>query len=167
MMILGVNYGLIYTLMALFVLVAAFMMLVILIQKPKGGGLSGAFGGGGGSEGAAFGAKTGDVLTKITIASFVIFLGLAIGLNLLVNGTHDDLEKELAGTQPTSQEVDDLAKEAVDPQQPADVTDVPGPAEEGAAPALEGGTEGAKVESEVEVPSVPDTNETQGEAENQ
>ncbi|QDU35179.1 preprotein translocase subunit SecG [Poriferisphaera corsica] len=161
MMILGVNYGLIYTLMTLFVLVAAFMMLVILIQKPKGGGLSGAFGGGGGSEGAAFGAKTGDVLTKITIAAFIIFLGLAIGLNLLVNDTHDALEQELTVNQVDSEEIDDLATEAVDPQQPADVTDVPGPAEEGAAP------EGAKVDSEVEAPIVPDTTAPQDNTNNQ
>ncbi len=64
----------------LFVLTCVFMMLVILIQKPKGGGLSGAFGGAGGSAQAAFGAKTGDLLTMITIGCFVAFLGLAIGL---------------------------------------------------------------------------------------
>ena len=52
----------------LFVATCLFMMLVILIQKPKGGGLSGAFGGAGGSAQAAFGAKTGDLLTTITIA---------------------------------------------------------------------------------------------------
>jgi len=64
----------------LFVATCLFMMLVILIQKPKGGGLSGAFGGAGGSAQAAFGAKTGDLLTTITIACFVLFLGLAVGL---------------------------------------------------------------------------------------
>lgn len=58
------------------------MILVVLIQKPKGGGLSGAFGGaGGGAAGAsqgAFGSKTGDVLTWLTVACFVIFLGLSM-----------------------------------------------------------------------------------------
>ena len=54
---------LVTTLATLFVLTCIFMMLVILIQKPKGGGLSGAFGGAGGSAQAAFGAKTGDLLT--------------------------------------------------------------------------------------------------------
>ncbi|MFA9478292.1 preprotein translocase subunit SecG [Phycisphaerales bacterium AB-hyl4] len=58
------------------------MVLVILIQKPKGGGLGSAFGGGGGggTETAAFGAKTGDVLTWVTVGCFVLFLLLAMGL---------------------------------------------------------------------------------------
>ena len=66
-----------------FIIVCVVMMLVILIQKPKGGGLSGAFGGaggGGGSEMAAFGAKTGDVLTWFTVVLFLCFLFLAMGL---------------------------------------------------------------------------------------
>ncbi|QQE13256.1 preprotein translocase subunit SecG [Planctomycetota bacterium] len=123
------------------------MMLVILIQKPKGGGLSGAFGGGGGSEGAAFGAKAGDVLTIITIASFVSFLVLAIVLNLIVNSTHDEREKELNGNQtPTAAQVeDDLANEAVNPAQPADTATLPGPAETAA--------EGAEAKPEVEAPA--------------
>ena len=64
----------------LFVSVCLFMMLVILIQKPRGGGLSGAFGGAGGSAQAAFGAKTGDVLTWFTVICFSAFLLLAVGL---------------------------------------------------------------------------------------
>lgn len=63
-----------------FLLICVFMILVILIQKPRGGGLSGAFGGGGGSDQAAFGAKTGDVLTWFTVFCFVAFLLLAAGL---------------------------------------------------------------------------------------
>ncbi len=70
----------------LFIVISILMMLVVLIQRPQGGGLSGAFGGGGG-EGAgqtAFGAKTGDVLTTVTVLIFVVFLGMAIVLNFLV-----------------------------------------------------------------------------------
>lgn len=63
-----------------FVLVCLFMLLVILIQKPRGGGLSGAFGGAGGSAQAAFGAKTGDVLTWFTVVCFAFFLLLSMGL---------------------------------------------------------------------------------------
>ncbi len=81
----------------LFVLTCVFMMLIILIQKPKGGGLSGAFGGAGGSAQAAFGAKTGDLLTTITIACFVAFLGLAIGL---VYAIRDDVTPKTAPTIP-------------------------------------------------------------------
>jgi preprotein translocase subunit SecG len=57
------------------------MILLILIQRPQGGGLSGAFGAGGGAGQTAFGTKTGDVLTMVTIAIFVLFLVAAIVLN--------------------------------------------------------------------------------------
>jgi preprotein translocase subunit SecG len=84
----------------LFALTCLFMMLVILIQKPKGGGLSGAFGGAGGSAQAAFGAKTGDLLTTITIGCFVVFLGLAIGLTYAIRA---DTQKPVAAqTTPTT-----------------------------------------------------------------
>lgn len=78
MLILGAWYVTLFAI--LFVTVCLFMMLVILIQKPRGGGLSGAFGGGGGGAQAAFGAKTGDVLTWFTVICFGAFLILAIGL---------------------------------------------------------------------------------------
>jgi preprotein translocase subunit SecG len=67
-----------------FILVSVLLILIILIQKGRGGGLSSAFGGGGGGS-AAFGAKTGDVLTWATSIIFGIFLQLAIVLNLLSN----------------------------------------------------------------------------------
>ncbi len=57
------------------------LMLVILLQKGRGGGLAGAFGGGGGSS--AFGAKTGDVFTWITVVVAAVFILLAIGANFV------------------------------------------------------------------------------------
>ncbi len=63
-----------------FIMVCLLLMLIILIQKPKGGGLSGAFGGSGGGSQAAFGAKTGDVLTVVTVILFVMFIGFGMGL---------------------------------------------------------------------------------------
>lgn len=57
--------------------ISALLMLVILVQKGRGGGLSGAFGGGGGGS-TAFGTKTGDVFTWITIALASLFVLLAI-----------------------------------------------------------------------------------------
>ena len=52
------------------------LVLVILLQKGRGGGLAGAFGGGGGSS--AFGAKTGDVFTVITVVLAGVYLVLAV-----------------------------------------------------------------------------------------
>jgi preprotein translocase subunit SecG len=60
----------------LFVLTCLFLILVILLQKGRGGGLAGAFGGAGGYS--AFGAKTGDVFTWITISLTAMFVILAV-----------------------------------------------------------------------------------------
>jgi len=63
----------------LFVVVCVLPMLIVLIQKGRGGGLSGAFGGVGGHS--AFGAKTGDVFTWITVGLAAAFILLAVVLN--------------------------------------------------------------------------------------
>ncbi len=65
-----------FLLAVLMIVVCGLLMLVILLQRGRGGGLAGAFGGGGGSS--AFGAKTGDVLTWITVAVAAVFLLLAV-----------------------------------------------------------------------------------------
>ena len=68
--------------MVLFIAISVVLVLTVLIQKPQGGGLGSAFGGGGGSSGqTAFGTKTGDALTILTIGVFVVYLALAIALN--------------------------------------------------------------------------------------
>ncbi len=70
----------------LFMLVALAMVLIILVQRPQGGGLAGAFGGAGGSStDTVFGGRVGDALTVATVVAFVLYLSLAIGLNLLDN----------------------------------------------------------------------------------
>src|SRR4029078_307057 len=55
-------------------IMAIFIILLVLVQRGRGGGLAGALGGMGGSS--AFGAKAGDVFTRITIvtASILILL---------------------------------------------------------------------------------------------
>jgi preprotein translocase subunit SecG len=73
-----------YTLLALLIFISVLLVLLILIQKGRGGGLSGAFGGSG-SGSAAFGAKTGDVLTWATSTVFGLFILLAVILDLVVN----------------------------------------------------------------------------------
>ena len=70
----------------LFMLVALGMVLIILVQRPQGGGLAGAFGGAGGSSSeTVFGGRVGDALTVATVVAFVVYLSLAIALNLLDN----------------------------------------------------------------------------------
>ena len=67
-----------------FILVSATMVLIILVQRPSGGGLAGAFGGAGGaSTETVFGGRVGDALTYATVTAFVLYLSLAITLNLL------------------------------------------------------------------------------------
>ncbi len=56
--------------------VCALLVIIILLQKGRGGGLTAAFGGGG--SGSAFGAKTGDVFTWITVAFAMLFLVLTV-----------------------------------------------------------------------------------------
>jgi preprotein translocase subunit SecG len=60
----------------LLALTAIFMVLLILVQRGRGGGLAGALGGMGGSS--AFGAKAGDVFTKITSVTAVFWIVLCI-----------------------------------------------------------------------------------------
>jgi preprotein translocase subunit SecG len=72
---------LVMSLMGLFMVVCLLMILTVLIQRPQGGGLAGAFGSGAGSGQTAFGTKTGDALTWMTVGVFVIFLVIAVVLN--------------------------------------------------------------------------------------
>ncbi len=59
-----------------FIVVCVLLILIVLLQKGRGGGLSGAFGGVGGHS--AFGAKTGDVFTWLTVALAGLFLLLGV-----------------------------------------------------------------------------------------
>lgn len=63
----------------LFVIVCILLIIVVLLQKGRGGGLGAAFGGAGSS---AFGTRTGDVFTWVTIVLTALFLLLAIGTTM-------------------------------------------------------------------------------------
>ncbi|MBP7936978.1 MAG: preprotein translocase subunit SecG [Phycisphaerae bacterium] len=56
----------------MFVGICTLLIIVVLLQKGRGGGLAGAFGGAGGHS--AFGAKTGDVFTWITVGLTAAFI---------------------------------------------------------------------------------------------
>ncbi len=56
--------------------VAIFLILLVLVQRGRGGGLAGALGGMGGSS--AFGAKAGDIFTKITVGAAAVWIILCI-----------------------------------------------------------------------------------------
>jgi preprotein translocase subunit SecG len=58
------------------IFVSAFMILLILVQRGRGGGLTGALGGAGGQS--AFGSKAGDVFTRITIGTAVVWIFLSM-----------------------------------------------------------------------------------------
>lgn len=78
---LAMNQYVLGALMVVFLVICALVILTILVQRPQGGGLAGAFGGGSGSGQTAFGTKTGDALTVLTISMFVVYLAGAIVLN--------------------------------------------------------------------------------------
>jgi preprotein translocase subunit SecG len=117
------------------------LCLVVLIQKPKGGGLSGAFGGAGGAQ-AIMGAKTGDVLTWVTIGFFVVFILLGIGL--VYSTRHDaneakhptivapDINAIAPGTEPAKPGTSPATTPA--PATPAPATPAPTPAPATPAP---------------------------------
>jgi len=65
----------------LLTLSSLFLIALVLVQQGKGGGLAGAFGGAGGQS--AFGTKAGDVFTRVTIITalvWIFFCMLAIKL---------------------------------------------------------------------------------------
>ncbi len=70
------------------IVIAISMILIILVQRPQGGGLASAFGGaGGGGTDTVFGGRVGDALTVMTVVAFILFLGVAIALNLVESKT--------------------------------------------------------------------------------
>ncbi len=105
--------------------VSSFLLIsVILLQKSKGGGLSGsAFGGGGGDS--MFGARAGNVLTKITIilATFFMLDTMLIALHFAGQDEKDPsvMERGSGG----EFEIRDVDLEAPAPQDGSNLDSVP------------------------------------------
>ena len=67
--------------------IAVFLIGLILLQRGRGGGLTGALGGAGGQS--AFGSKTGDVFTKVTIGAAFVWIVVCLAADkVLVTTTN-------------------------------------------------------------------------------
>jgi preprotein translocase subunit SecG len=102
----------------LFLFVCVVMVLTVLIQKPQGGGLASAFGGGASAGQTAFGTKTGDALTVVTIAVFVAYLLLAVVLNYAARPQVADASTSAEGVPASTEQAP--ADQAPADQAPAD-----------------------------------------------
>ncbi len=105
----------------LLIVVCLLLILIILLQKGRGQGLSGAFGGGGG--GGAFGAKTGDVFTWVT----VIFASIFILVAVVANFAFDDSPKPTPPITISSEDIipsETPLEESPDSPVPTDLGDV-------------------------------------------
>lgn len=114
----------------LFLFVCVVMVLTVLIQKPQGGGLASAFGGGASAGQTAFGTKTGDALTVVTIAVFVAYLVLAVVLNYAARPQVIDASTAAEGVPvPTEQTPAEQAPAEQAPAEQAPANQVPAPAD--------------------------------------
>jgi len=82
------------------ILISLFLILVVLAQKAKSDGGMGAAMGGGMAE-AAFGAETGNVLTKSTINAAIAFFIISFGLYLAQVYQHKHAGQDSSGRLPT------------------------------------------------------------------
>ena len=80
---MGIIFG------TLLIVLAIFLILLVLVQRGRGGGLTGALGGMGGSS--AFGAKAGDIFTRITIVTAAIWICVCAGAFYWANHQSDRL----------------------------------------------------------------------------
>ena len=94
----------------LLTILSIFLILLILVQRGRGGGLTGALGGMGGSS--AFGAKAGDIFTRITIVTATIWIGVCVAAAFWSNPAHHGDRLGGIGTTPASSSTPDDKKAA-------------------------------------------------------
>jgi preprotein translocase subunit SecG len=131
------------------VILTVFLIGIILIQRGKGGGLAGAFGGMGGSS--AFGTRTGDVFTKITVGVAIAWILLSMLMVVLTNRTQTSAWGESESSLSKSSE--SLSSKAKGKSKSKDMGDAPAsqtlPASSGEVPA-------------VSLPALPEKPESEG-----
>jgi preprotein translocase subunit SecG len=102
-------------------LLAIFLILLVLVQRGRGGGLAGALGGMGGSS--AFGAKAGDVFTRITVVVVAIWITICIIANHWAKNRGDPFGTSPVGTAAQSQTQDQLTSGPKFPLPPGEEKD--------------------------------------------
>jgi preprotein translocase subunit SecG len=125
------------------VLLTLFLIGIILIQRGKGGGLAGAFGGMGGSS--AFGTKTGDVFTKITVGVAIAWILLSMLMVVLTNRRNRSAWGNDAPTSLTK-ELDTFSSKSKGKDKAKPLDDVPAPSK---APAAADG------QVPIDIPAIP------------
>ncbi len=75
---------------------AIFLILLVLVQRGRGGGLAGALGGMGGSS--AFGAKAGDVFTRVTVIAATFWIVLCIVAARMVPSSQSRIDTNVTET---------------------------------------------------------------------
>ena len=90
-------------LLVFFVIIAILLILLVLVQNEEGEGLGGLFGGG---SSTAFGARSGNVLTRTTTILGTMFLVISLGLAIM-NRTTAGSRVEQAGRALTGQTATD------------------------------------------------------------
>src|SRR6185295_18710315 len=97
---------------------AIFLILLVLVQRGRGGGLAGALGGMGGSS--AFGAKAGDVFTRITIGAAAVWILLCIAAARWGSATHSRVNVQSTGRTGAATASPEPGKPGKDAPAPAD-----------------------------------------------
>lgn len=98
---------------------------LVLLQKNRGAGLSGAFGGVGGHS--AFGTKTGDFLTWVTVGLVAVFLLLNIAGNYAFEPESIDAAAPTLAPAAPSGAGQDSASEADTAAEPVQLKPIPAP----------------------------------------
>ncbi len=99
--------------------VALFLILLVLVQRGRGGGLAGALGGMGGSS--AFGAKAGDVFTKVTVVAATVWILLCIAASKMTPSEESLLDTKVSSAV-ASEEVPALGAAASSEETPVEAT---------------------------------------------